>query len=177
MRCNSIKSKLSGIKSGLFLCCRNVLVFVRCSPDSVRRGLILDHQRGNLLKIDRNRYVRKAYHGSQRELTSAERKQTYSDTFHTFNEPNFVNIDTLFQLVDACLFMGIVDFVDQHPKVLKKTYDQIFFDIARAVSECHVDGTIKQAVMKNPDQYINYDEGLVPMLQRFRQAGKKVSTV
>jgi hypothetical protein len=96
------------------------------SPSCVRRGLVVDQARGNVLKIDRNRYVRKGFHGN-RELTQMERKHAYSMTFHTFSEPNFVNIDTLFQLVDVSLFVGLVEFADAHPKALGgKSYEQIF---------------------------------------------------
>jgi 5'-nucleotidase len=47
-------------------------------------------------------------------------------------------------------------------------------DVKNSVSSCHVDGTIKRAVINNPGAFINYDEGLVPMLKRYREAGKKV---
>ena len=43
------------------------------------RGLTIDKQRGNMLKIDRHKYVKVAYHGF-RELTRAERRAVYSDT-------------------------------------------------------------------------------------------------
>ena len=43
------------------------------------RGLTIDKQRGNMLKIDRHKYVKIAYHGF-RELSRAERRAIYSDT-------------------------------------------------------------------------------------------------
>ena len=45
------------------------------------RGLIIDTQRGNFLKIDRHKYVRVAYHGFDR-ISSTTRKYLYSRTFN-----------------------------------------------------------------------------------------------
>jgi hypothetical protein len=45
------------------------------------RGLIIDTQRGNFLKIDRHKYVRVAYHGFDR-ISSTTRKHLYSRTFN-----------------------------------------------------------------------------------------------
>ena len=42
------------------------------------RGLTIDKQRGNILKIDRHKYVKVAYHGF-RELSRQERRAVYSD--------------------------------------------------------------------------------------------------
>jgi 5'-nucleotidase len=61
-----------------------------------RRGLIIDKKRGNILQVDRHKYVRKAYHGMTYEIPSKERKAIYSKQVTSFTENNFVNIDTLF---------------------------------------------------------------------------------
>lgn len=42
------------------------------------RGLTIDKKRGNILKIDRHKYVKVAYHGF-RELSREERRAVYSD--------------------------------------------------------------------------------------------------
>jgi hypothetical protein len=60
------------------------------------RGLIIDTQRGNFLKIDRHKYVRVAYHGFDR-ISSVTRKHLYSRTFNkvmSFSEKHFVNMGT-----------------------------------------------------------------------------------
>ena len=136
----------------------------------------MDQNKGNILKIDRHKYVRTAYHGTK-PLSSSERKAAYTENFCSFSENHFVNIDTLFQLVDAVLFQHLVDYADKHPNVLQKSYNVIYDDIRSCVSACHVDGTIKDAVMRNPAKYMKYDDSLVPMLKSFRNAGKKVSSL
>ena len=42
-------------------------------PYAYQRGLIIDKRRGNLLKLDRHKYVKVAYHGTSL-MPSAERK-------------------------------------------------------------------------------------------------------
>lgn len=43
------------------------------------RGLIIDKKRGNILKMDRHKYVKLAYHGF-RELSRDQRLVTYANT-------------------------------------------------------------------------------------------------
>jgi hypothetical protein len=45
------------------------------------RGLIIDTQRGNFLKIDRHKYVRVAYHGFD-QISSTTRKHLYAKSFN-----------------------------------------------------------------------------------------------
>eukprot|EP01038_Epipyxis_sp_PR26KG_P004190 gene4190-5961_t len=151
---------------------KQVLDF-KYSPDSFRRGLVIDKKRGNILKIDRHKYVRQAKHGS-RELSRAERKVCYQSQVATFTESNYVNIDTLFQVIDAILFAQLVDFKDDNLLLSDKSYEQIYRDVRKAVDLCHRDGVIKDTVAKNPAKYIIYDPMLVPMIAQLRDAGKKV---
>ena len=144
------------------------------SSTSFRRGLVIDKERGNVIKIDRHKYVRKVYHGYE-ELETAPRKAIYGSQIGLkFTESNYVNIDTMFLLIDAVLFTSLVDLKDRHPSVITKSYEQIYNDVRLCVDLCHRDGVIKDAVMREPAKYIIYDEMMVPMLQRLKRAGKKV---
>jgi 5'-nucleotidase len=142
------------------------------------RGLIIDTQRGNFLKIDRHKYVRVAYHGFER-MSSVTRKLLYSRTFNkvmSFSEKHFVNMDTLFQFVDAHLFALLIDLKDnaEYDVLDFKTYEEIYRDIRECVDLCHRDGVIKDEVAINPDKYLIYDKGMLPMLKRFKDEGVKV---
>jgi len=143
------------------------------SASAFRRGLVLDKSRGNILKVDRHKYVRKAYHGLT-EVSRQERKDCYMHNVATYTESNYVNIDTLFLLIDALLFANLVDLKDRSPSLIDKSYEQLYRDVRHAVDMCHRDGAIKDAVMKDPSRHIIHDEGIVPMLLRLRAAGKKV---
>jgi 5'-nucleotidase len=142
------------------------------------RGLIIDTQRGNFLKIDRHKYVRVAYHGFER-MSSPTRKFLYSRTFNkvlSFSEKHFVNMDTLFQFVDAHLFASLVQLKDEgeHDELDMRTYEELYRHVRECVDLCHRDGVIKDEVHRNPSKYIVYDKGLVPMLHRYRQQGMKL---
>eukprot|EP00586_Coscinodiscus_wailesii_P012197 CAMPEP_0172500614 /NCGR_PEP_ID=MMETSP1066-20121228/140821_1 /TAXON_ID=671091 /ORGANISM="Coscinodiscus wailesii, Strain CCMP2513" /LENGTH=647 /DNA_ID=CAMNT_0013274943 /DNA_START=133 /DNA_END=2076 /DNA_ORIENTATION=- len=142
------------------------------------RGLIIDTQRGNFLKIDRHKYVRVAYHGFE-AIDSSTRKFLYSRSFNkipSFSEKSFVNMDTLFQHVDAHLFAHLINLKDKGDSEFldMKTYDEIYKQVRECVDLCHRDGVIKDEVARNPDKYIVLDDALFPMLQSFRDAGIKV---
>jgi hypothetical protein len=80
------------------------------------RGLVLDKKRGCILKMDRHKYVKVAYHGFH-ELSREERHATYCNTLSrdSYDEPDYALIDTLFSLAEAYLFMQLVDFRDAFP--------------------------------------------------------------
>ena len=168
----------NGAKQKLFSMCGyppEVLKF-EYNPQLFQRGLLIDKKRGNFLKLDRHKYVRKAFHGST-QLSKEERKSHYVSSvsqFIQFSESNFVNIDTLFLLIDAMLFSHMVDLKDNKNFNIQQSYEQIYKDIRMCVDQCHRDGVIKDSVIKSPEKYIKYDPGLVPMLKRFKISGKKL---
>jgi 5'-nucleotidase len=142
------------------------------------RGLIIDTERGNFLKIDRHKYVRVAYHGLD-QISSTTRKILYSKNFNkveSFSEKSYVNMDTLLQFVDAHLFALLIDMKDRGEFEFLdfKTYDEIYGHIRASVDLCHRDGVIKDEVAKNPEKYIVLDPGMIPMLKRYRDEGVKL---
>ncbi|KAG9147084.1 hypothetical protein Leryth_005320 [Lithospermum erythrorhizon] len=144
-------------------------------PTYIVRGLVLDKKRGNILKMDRHKYVKVAYHGFK-EMSKKERDATYERMLHpdAFHRPEYVLIDTLFLLAAAYLFAQLVDFMDNNPgKVPAGTdYSRMFNDIVAAVSLCHRDGTLKTTVAKDPKRYINEDSSIVSMLKMLRESGR-----
>ena len=144
-----------------------------------KRGLVIDKKRGNFLKLDRHKYVRSAYHGFDRLDTNA-RKELYmqsSEKMPTFSEKDFVNMDTLFLLVDAYLFAQLIDLKDKNPELITKSYEEMYKDVRASVDLCHRDGVIKDEVAKNPSAYIVDDPGMVEMLRRHKESGRKVFLV
>ncbi|KAH9692977.1 cytosolic IMP-GMP specific 5-nucleotidase [Citrus sinensis] len=138
------------------------------------RGLVLDKKRGNILKMDRHKYVKVAYHGF-REMSKEEKVEAYGNTLirDAFDEPDYALIDTLFSLAEAYLFAQLVDFMDNNPgKDSKSTdYVRMYKDVRAAVDLCHRDGTLKQMVAKDPKTSI------VPMLKMLRESGRSTFLV
>lgn len=142
------------------------------------RGLIIDTQRGNFLKIDRHKYVRVAYHGFT-PMSSRTRKDIYSRFFNqvpSFGEKQYVDMDTLFQFVDASLFATLIEMKDNSEEEFLdfKTYEELYQDVRECVDLCHRDGVIKDEVARNPEKYIVLDNDMIPMLTQFREDGAKV---
>lgn len=142
------------------------------------RGLVIDKKRGNMLKIDRHKYVKLAFHGF-RALPREQRMSVYNnaDKREEYDEPAFALIDTLFSLAEAYLFMQLVEMMDQEGGSQLppgKTYADVYRDVRGAVDLCHRDGSIKREVAANPEKYIHDDPGLVPLLEMLRQSGKQI---
>ncbi|KAL3505298.1 hypothetical protein ACH5RR_035139 [Cinchona calisaya] len=139
------------------------------------RGLVLDKKRGNILKMDRHKYVKVAYHGF-REMSKEDKVATYGSTLirDAFDEPDYALIDTLFSLAEAYLFAQLVDFKDNNPGKVPEAvdYSRMYKDVRAAVDLCHRDGTLKQMVAKDPQRYINEDTAIVPMLKMLRESGR-----
>lgn len=139
------------------------------------RGLVLDKKRGNILKMDRHKYVKVAYHGF-REMSKEDKVGTYGHTLtrDAFDEPDYALIDTLFSLAEAYLFAQLVDFKDNNPGKIREgtDYPSMYKDVRAAVDLCHRDGTLKQMVARDPKRYINEDTAIVPMLKMLKASGR-----
>ncbi|KAK1288737.1 hypothetical protein QJS10_CPB19g00562 [Acorus calamus] len=139
------------------------------------RGLVVDKKRGNILKMDRHKYVKVAYHGFK-EMAKEDKVANYGNTLirDSFDEPDYALIDTLFSLAEAYLFAQLVDFKDNNPgKILGGAdYSRMYKDVRAAVDLCHRDGTLKIMVAKDPKKYINEDLSIVPMLKMLRDSGR-----
>ncbi len=140
------------------------------------RGLVVDKKRGNIIKLDRHKYVKRALHGF-RSLGKAERTSVY-DAITTsgggFGEPQYAVLDTIFSLPDAFLFAKLVQYKDDNPDEITQNYETIYADVRRSVDMCHRDGRIKDCVIADPAKYIRRDVRTVRMLKRLRRSGRKV---
>ena len=129
-----------------------------------RRGCLIDKKRGNVIKLDRFKYVRIAEHGLTK-LSSADRKSIYKYNHEGIMEmeksSNYERIDTPFSLIDACLFSQLVDLKDRLGSTCdvlsSKSYEQLWNDCRKCVDKCHKNGAIKLTVAENPSKYIIYD--------------------
>lgn len=144
------------------------------------RGLVLDKRRGNILKMDRHKYVKVAYHGFK-EMSKEEKSKTYGNTLirDAFDEPEYALIDTIFSLAEAYLFAQLVDLKDTYPEkfTLETDYIHIYKDVRAAVDLCHRDGTLKKMVAQNLGKYINEDLSIAPMIKMLRQSGRSIFLV
>ncbi|GLI63513.1 hypothetical protein VaNZ11_006498 [Volvox africanus] len=151
--------------------------------DYMTKGLIIDKERGNMLKVDRHNYVKVAYHGFK-ELPADVRKAVYNGHHSSggagagvFDEAGgYAMVDTLFSLAEAYLFMQLVELKDhdRHDILRRKSCKDLYRDLRTAVDMCHRDGSLKRAVAANPEKFIHRDEHLVHVLQTHRASGRSV---
>jgi 5'-nucleotidase len=135
------------------------------------RGLLVDKKLGNVLKTDRYRYVKKAFHGT-RELTSEERRQTYQQKPVRPDPRRFHSIDSLFALSEVTVFAAVVDELER--PFAQVNYAQLFDDVRACIDEAHRDGSIKETIMADIARYIEHDPDLGPTLHKLRSAGKRL---
>jgi len=145
--------------------------------DYMMKGLIIDKARGNILKVDRHKYVKLAYHGFA-PLSADQRKSQYNASYQSlnFDDDGYALVDTLFSLAEAYLYMQLVELKDsaQGGGLAHKTYSQLYKDLRTAVDMCHRDGSLKKAVAANPEQYIHHDPLLIKVLQSLAASGRRL---
>ncbi len=135
------------------------------------RGLLVDRKLGNVLKTDRYRYVKKAYHGT-RELTSEERRQTYQQRPVRPDPRRFHSIDSLFALSEVTVYAAAVDELDR--PFTQVDYNKLFDDVRASIDEAHRDGSIKEIIMADIGRYIEPDPDLAATLHMLRSSGKRL---
>ena len=140
-------------------------------PNFVIRGLLVDRNRGNLLKVDGHKYVKIAFHGKQR-LTKKERHETYNRD--GIKAEDFLSIDTFFALSEVQLFIEIVDYMRLNPGVVNKSFVEVYDDLRDFIDLSHRDGSIKNEVLANLSEYFYKDHNTAKTLIGLREAGKKV---
>jgi len=85
---------------------------LRYDHDAVIRGLIIDVERGNIVKANRHGFITMAVHGT-RQLSFEELRASYMRTIVELAQPRWVFLNTLFSYSEACLYGQLVDVLDR----------------------------------------------------------------
>jgi HAD superfamily 5'-nucleotidase-like hydrolase len=135
------------------------------------RGLIIDSKNGNILKLSRYAAIRQSYHGTK-EISFAEQKQIYRSIYVDLKDPNYIAIDTSFSIAFCVLYSQLIDLKEERPHDLP-TYSGIALDVLSAVDEAHADGSLKDYITSNMDDYVLREKEVVEGLKRYIRYGKK----
>jgi HAD superfamily 5'-nucleotidase-like hydrolase len=146
---------------------------LRFDPDSVSRGLALDLELGNLVKANRFGYVIRAAHGT-RPLDFDELRRVYARTMVDLAEDRFEFLNTLFSLSESCLYAQLVDLYDTTGLPDMHSYAALYREVRASLDEAHMQGTLKQEMLADPDRFVVLDEDLPLALLDQREAGKKL---
>ncbi len=135
------------------------------------RGLLIDRKLGNVLKMDRYRYVKTAYHGF-RKLAREERRSAYHTRRLRPGTGRYHWVDTLYSLSEVAVYAAVIDHIDTHGGEVD--YGQLFSDIRECTDISHQDGTILDSVLADLPRYVERDPELGILLHKLRSAGKRL---
>ena len=141
------------------------------NPSLLIRGLLVDMDRGNLLKVDGHKYVKIAFHGHER-LERDVRHKLYNS--ESFKAASLLSVDTFFALSEVQLFTEIVDYMARNPTKIQKTFREVYQDLRRFIDLSHADGSIKNVVLADPGRFVRKDKQLAAMLIQQIEAGKSL---
>lgn len=139
------------------------------------RGLMVDTELGNVLKMDKFRYVSLAFHGLK-PIDSRQKTKIYNTIRIHYNTGRFRSIDTLFELLEAYLYAAIIDHIECKEKK-DLDYKQLFKDLRGAIDLCHKDDSLKNEIKAHPEKFIQDDPLLVTSLHQFKESGKRLFVV
>ena len=146
---------------------------LRFSYDYAIRGLVIDKNRGNLLKLSRYGAIRASRHGIHR-IDYKTQQQIYRSTYIDLGDAAYDPIDTSFSIAFAALYAQIVDLKDNTPEGKGiPDYYMISEDLLYVLDNSHRDGSIKNIVAQNISDYIVKDETMIQGIQKYRKHGKK----
>ncbi len=139
------------------------------------RGLIIDTEKGNLLKANRFGFVKKAFHGTQPMVWEAQR-DTYERTIIDLAERRWVFLNTLFSLSEACIYAQVVDMLDagQLGALGPMGYGDLYEHVRRNLDATHMQGQLKAEIVADPERYVLQDPETPLALLDQRNAGKKL---
>jgi len=135
------------------------------------RGLLIDRKRGNVLKMDRYRYVKRAYHG-MRELSIDERRHFYHTRRLRPGSKRYHWVDTLYGLAEVSVYAAAVDSLERDG--IDVDFEKLFGDVRECIDIAHQDGSIKEEIRDHLDKYLVVDPELGPTLHKLRSAGKRI---
>ena len=147
------------------------LLTMKYRTDFPIRGLLIDRKRGNVLKMDRYRYVKRAYHGF-RKLTREERRSAYHTRRLRPGTGRYHWVDTLYGLSEVAVYAAVVDHMETHGGSVD--YGRLFTDIRESADLSHQDGSILDSVLADLPRYVERDPELGVLLHKLRSAGKRL---
>lgn len=142
-------------------------------PQLMIRGLIIDTELGNFLKVNTFGYVKHAFHGTQAMSLEAQR-ETYASVAISLSQPRFVFMNTLFSLSEACLYAQMVDLLDAGQLPVALGYQDLYRRVQASIDEAHVEGELKQEIVAKPQQFVELDPHVPLALLDQYHAGKKL---
>ncbi|HSP77839.1 MAG TPA: HAD-IG family 5'-nucleotidase, partial [Myxococcaceae bacterium] len=145
----------------------------RFEPQLAMRGLIIDTEKGNLLKANRFGFVKKALHGTRAMDFDAQRRE-YLRTIVDLAEPRWVFLNTLFSLSEACIYAQLVELLDAGKLPGPMGYGDLYEHVRRSLDATHMEGALKAEIVGDPERYVLPEPETALALVDQKNAGKKL---
>jgi 5'-nucleotidase len=146
---------------------------LRFDPLLAIRGLVIDTQKGNLLKANRFGFVKKALHGTRPMDFEAQRTE-YARTIIDLAEKRWMFLNTLFSLSEACIYAQLVDLLDEGKLPGPMGYVDLYSVVRSSLDAAHLAGKLKADIVAAPERYVQPDPETALALLDQRSAGKKL---
>jgi HAD superfamily 5'-nucleotidase-like hydrolase len=142
----------------------------------VCRGLIIDIEKGNVVKANRFGFVKRAIHGTVILDFDAQR-EIYSREIVDLAEKRWVFLNTLFSISEGCMYAQLVELLDQHrlPEVLG--YADLYHRVRSTLDATHMEGKLKAEIVGDPDRFVVLDPETPLALLDQKYAGKKLMLI
>jgi HAD superfamily 5'-nucleotidase-like hydrolase len=148
---------------------------LRFDPAWGIRGLIIDTQLGNVVKMDMHRHVTRAWHGLT-PLDDEARRATYAQDPLRLSRERWAMTDTLFSTPESFLFAHMVSLLEAEGGRPLEPHEtrRLYVDIRYCIDLVHRDDSLKSRVRADKPRYITRDPQLPHTLHRLRSSGKKL---
>lgn len=159
---------------------------IKYDPNLMIRGLFIDEELGNFLKIDNFGNISLCVHG--KKVLPKSQVATLYPSMRIHNEDigrRYYPLNTLFNLTESCVYAHLVDHLENpenqttedvsiHRTDMDISYKDLWTDVHYAMDCIHVDGSCKARTLENVSKYIVRTEKLSLLLHKLRKTGKKL---
>ncbi|RID59750.1 hypothetical protein BRARA_F02961 [Brassica rapa] len=132
-------------------------------PELVIRGLMIDKEKGNLVKADRFGYVQRAMHGTNMLSNKAVSEIYGRELVDLRNQSRWEFLNTFFSVSEAVAYAQMVDRLDDgavSADLGTLDYKGLYKAVAKALFRAHVEGQLKSEIMSKPELFVEPDPEL-----------------
>ena len=137
-------------------------------------GLIIDKRNGYMLQLSRYNKVKSSRFGTE-EVPFAVQNKIYENRAIDIRDSDFISLDTSFAISHGVLFSQLVQLKKEG--VSLPDFYKLESDVLEAIDSLHKDDTLKSELRKDFSAYVIKDPKVGSMLERFKDAGKKLMLI
>ncbi len=144
------------------------------NKDFIIRGLVIDTESGDFLKVNRYGFVRIASHGSK-FYSFEDQKEKFGPYSIDLTDSRYYIVHTLFSQAEGWMYAQLVDYYDERNS--KVNYRKLFTEVRKCLNDAHQEEELKGDVVSNPSKYLIQDKRIVDALLKFKRFGKKLALI